>query len=260
MLNDNALQPLSTDFRLSQERGTSGPMPLYHQLYLTLKFAIRNGTIPASSLLPGELTLAAMFNVSRVTVKRALDELAGEKLVTRSRGRGTIVSSTISAHPWRVTLAGRFDNLAQIEEKIIGQIISVEKAAPGADIRKLLSLDMDQKVHKVTRLRTNSAGDAYAYHISYTPGITRGFTKQILQHRARIDVIQDNGIAITEVEQITSAENASGRIASCLDVEPGTALLMIRRIARNEAGRIVDVMDSWFDTRRYQYATTLMLS
>ncbi len=262
MPDNNTLQSLSADFRLSQKRGSSGQTPLYHQLYLLLKLAIRDGTIPTNSLLPGELRLAAMFNVSRITVKRALDELADENLVTRSRGRGrgTRVTAAISPQPWRAPLVGRLDNLVEIEKTITGRIISIERTVPPADIQKLLSLEKNKRVHKVIRLRSNETGEPYAYHISYTPGITKGFTKRNLHHRVRLDVLQDNGIKITELEQILSAENATAEIASCLDIKPGTALLAIRRISRDYQGRIVDVLDCWFDTRRYQYAMILILN
>ena len=68
------------------------PTPLYHQIYLLLREKIRSGIVAANATLPGEQELARAFNVSRITVKRALNELASDHLVTRHRGRGTIVS------------------------------------------------------------------------------------------------------------------------------------------------------------------------
>jgi len=67
--------------------------PLYHQIYLLLRERIRRGELRSGTVLPGEQELARAFRVSRITVKRALNELAGERLVTRHRGRGTIVAA-----------------------------------------------------------------------------------------------------------------------------------------------------------------------
>jgi len=69
------------------------PTPLYHQVYLVLRERIQSGVYADGETLPGEQELARAFDVSRITVKRALNELAANNLVSRHRGRGTIVST-----------------------------------------------------------------------------------------------------------------------------------------------------------------------
>ena len=68
------------------------PTPLYHQIYLILRDRIRAGVLARNALLPGEQELGRLFNVSRITVKRALNELAADGLISRHRGRGSIVT------------------------------------------------------------------------------------------------------------------------------------------------------------------------
>ena len=68
----------------------TSPTPLYHQLYTVLRERIVRGDFAPSQTLPGEQELAKLFDVSRITVKRALNELAASGLVSRHRGRGTI--------------------------------------------------------------------------------------------------------------------------------------------------------------------------
>ena len=63
--------------------------PLYHQIYTLLKAAILDGTLENGAQVPTELQLASAFDVSRITVKRAMDELANDKLVERRRAKGT---------------------------------------------------------------------------------------------------------------------------------------------------------------------------
>ena len=77
--------------------------PLYQQIFKTLETNILNGQIPLNSLMPTEKEVTEAFGVSRITVKRAMNELALAGLVKRQRGSGTIaftismlmVSSTI---------------------------------------------------------------------------------------------------------------------------------------------------------------------
>ena len=66
LLEDNAHRLLRNDL----------PTPLYHQMFTLLRDRILSGDIPCGSRIPTEFDLAEAFGVSRITAKRALDELA----------------------------------------------------------------------------------------------------------------------------------------------------------------------------------------
>jgi GntR family transcriptional regulator, N-acetylglucosamine utilization regulator len=68
-----------------------GPIPFYHQVYLDLRASIDGGQWPAGHRITPERELAMQYGVSVITVRRALDELAREQRVERTRGRGTYV-------------------------------------------------------------------------------------------------------------------------------------------------------------------------
>ena len=74
-------------------RSERSPIPLYHRIYVILRERILNGTYQVGETLPSEAELMDRFGVSRITARRALDELSGEGLVARARGRGTQVSA-----------------------------------------------------------------------------------------------------------------------------------------------------------------------
>ena len=65
----------------------SMPMTKYHQIYLVLREQLHEGQFAQG--LPGELALMQQFAVARVTVRRALEQLAAEGLIAREPGRGT---------------------------------------------------------------------------------------------------------------------------------------------------------------------------
>ena len=65
----------------------SMPMTKYHQIYLVLREQLHEGKFAHG--LPGELSLMQEFAVARVTVRRALEQLATEGLISREPGRGT---------------------------------------------------------------------------------------------------------------------------------------------------------------------------
>ena len=66
--------------------------PLYHQLMQRITADIERGTYPTGSRIPPEHELEQLYQVSRVTVRRALAELTTEGLLERKQGKGTFVS------------------------------------------------------------------------------------------------------------------------------------------------------------------------
>ena len=70
---------------LDQEEVT----PKHHQAYLLLRQRIEDGVYPVDKPMPSEPELTAMFGVSRITIRRALERLQSEGLISRARGRGT---------------------------------------------------------------------------------------------------------------------------------------------------------------------------
>lgn len=69
----------------------TGEKPLWSQLYDILENKIINGEYKEGEVLPSELSLMEEYGVSRVTVRQAMDKLINAKLISRKRGKGTIV-------------------------------------------------------------------------------------------------------------------------------------------------------------------------
>jgi len=252
------LKSLKAEWDLAQG-GARSRVPLYHQLYSVLKESIINGTISFDARMPTEQQLAATFDVSRITAKRAMDELASENLIARFRGKGSHVTYHYTPKPVRAPLVGMLENLAEMGKHSIVRVVSIEEVVPPAEIRQRLGLGERETVHKLVRVSSNVEGEPYAYYVSWTIGITEGYTKNHLEKTLRLDVIRQNGIKLTKIEQVLSAESASVKICDDLDVEPGAALLSIRRESYNENGDIVDVLDCLYNPERYQYSMVLSL-
>jgi GntR family transcriptional regulator len=250
------LTSLKSNWDLAQT-GALARVPLYHQLYSVLRESILDGTIAYDAQMPTEQQLAATFNVSRITAKRAMDELAVENLIARFRGKGSHVRHKYKPKPVRAPLVGMLEDLIEMGKHSIIRVISVEKVVAPAEIRERLGLSNEDTVHKVIRVLSNESGEPYAHYVSWTVGITRGFTKRNLGTKARLDVLRDCGIRLAKVDQVLSAENASTKIAHELQVQPGEALLSVRRDSYNEEGIVVDVLECLYNPKRYQFAMVL---
>ena len=71
------------------------PLPLYLQLQALIRDAIKDGVAPRGSGIPAERDLAVEYDVSRITVRKAIEGLVEEGLLTRRRGAGTFVAGRV---------------------------------------------------------------------------------------------------------------------------------------------------------------------
>ena len=67
---------------------TAMPLPKYHQIYLVLREQLQEGRYDVDGV-PGEHALAAQFQVARITIRKAMEMLVADGLVSRRPGLGT---------------------------------------------------------------------------------------------------------------------------------------------------------------------------
>jgi len=229
------------------------PTPLYHQIYLLLRERIRAGRLEAGSMLPGEQELAKLFNVSRITVKRSLNELASDGLVSRHRGRGTIIA-TGRAVP---VVRGSFTTLMQ-SLRVMGletevEVIDVADIEADQTVLQHLRLAPGAVVQRAVR-RRKIEGEPFSYLISFVPSdIAARYSVTELAGTSLLTLLERAGAAAHSAEQWITAVEAEPQIAAALGVAPSSALLRIERIMRAAKGRPVQLIYAYYRPDRFQY-------
>src|SRR5688572_8802775 len=110
-----------TQATLSRDSGTS----LHRQLYLLLRDRIMQGVYRPGESIPNEDALCSLFGVSRITVRRAVADLAARGLLEKRRGRGTFVSMDLPPSRAQATL-GLVDALRRAATETDVEVLSVE--------------------------------------------------------------------------------------------------------------------------------------
>ena len=87
-------------------RMKKGKIPLYQEIYTSLLNDIRTGRYQAGQQLPTEQELAELFQVSKITSRRALDLLVDEGCITRISGKGSFVIAPDSEVGTRLDAGG----------------------------------------------------------------------------------------------------------------------------------------------------------
>jgi len=251
------LESLKSDWAMSVK--SQSKEPLYHQLFVLLRNSIVNGTIAHGAQVPTEQQLSAAFGISRITVKRAMDDLATEGLITRQRGKGSHVTHNFEPEPVKAPLVGMLENLEEMSKHSRVRVISIESLVPPADLRAELGLEAQEEALKILRVRSNEEGEPYAYYLSWTNADKKLFTKKRVESKTRNALLKESGTQLARVEQTLGAENADSRIASQLEVPLHTALLTLTRRSFDEAGALVDILFGYYNPRLFTYKMVLGL-
>ncbi len=238
----------------------SNPTPLYHQLFTLLRDRIYDGAYEEDEKLPSEQQLVDLFGVSRITAKRALDELAADGLVYRARARGTRVAAQTRTRPVNASVHGLFENVMSLGETTRVRHLEFAETGAPSDVAKTMGLALGTSVQRAVRIRTTPDGPM-AHVTSYVPAdIGRLYTQQELTAKPLIILLEAKGVIATEARQTINAISAEPTIATHLGVEPGAPLLALNRVVKDSDGRVIEFITALYRPDRYAYRMQLSRS
>lgn len=146
----------------------ANPTPLYYQIYLLYRQKIMSGSLRDGDKLPSEGELVVQHNVSRITAKRGMDELAREGLVSRSRGRGTMVSYRFPASKYSGDFTGLMENLVAIGATTSVDVLSFDYVPAPSPVADALGIARGTTVQKAERRRSRD-DKPFSHIVTYLP-------------------------------------------------------------------------------------------
>ena len=204
-------------------------LPLYHQIYLQLRDEILSGQRPFGSALPTEQELSELHDVSRITARRVLSELAQQHFVERKRRLGTRVIFKSPAKPIEANIDQAVDSLLAFGQKTTVSVVEVATDMPSPTVASALHLLPDQEVIRAVRIR-HLDGEPLGYVVSYVPAdLVNVISEKSLAEAPILRLLENAGYKAKHAEQTISAIEAEPRIAQALDIEPRAALLRVSR-------------------------------
>jgi GntR family transcriptional regulator len=203
--------------------------PLYHQVFSSLRDQITGGDYQKADALPSEIDLAEDFGVSRITVRRALEELAANGLVTREQGSGTFVSGKSAVQPVRFTIDDFSRWSMSIKESSKVTRLSSDWIDARPQVARKLEIDSNAKVYQIRICRTFDVPTLYS--IGYFP---ESIGKQLDARRVgltpTIELLREMKITVARVELMISSIAAGADEAAILKVAAGAPLTLMERI------------------------------
>ena len=224
-----------------------------HRLYLLLKERITSGALPPGQRLPSEPSLASLHGLSRVTIRRALDGLAREGLITRQPGSGTFVTHPGSPPPVVADLSNMLAHLVAMGRATRVKLLSFAYLTPPAAVATALQLRSDERVQHSLRVRYLD-DTPFSFLSTYVPeriGVT--YSESDLVATPLLELLERSGVGAAKAQQTISATLASPDVAEALDVEIGSALLSLTRVVLGADGQGIEYLSALYRPDRHAF-------
>lgn len=240
-----------------ETRDEESALPLYYRLFLKLRDAIFSGEFAEGSTLPGEHALCAEYAVSRVTVRRALNELVSRGLISREAGRGTKVRTRLAFSPIVANIDGLLERSSILGQTTEAEVLEFAEVQAPADVAKVLKL-RGGKVTLSVLLR-HLEGEPFMHFTSWVPTtLGRRFNRKDLVSNSALSLLDHNTLAIKKIQQTIAAEPASRSVAAHLKVNAGMPLLRVERVVLDADDKPMEWSVAVYRHDRHQYRLNLV--
>lgn len=234
------------------------PVPLYHQLADQLKHAIADGALPKGTYLGNEIVLAERWQVSRPTVRRAIQDLVDEGLLVRRRGIGTQVVNdqvrrafSLSSLHADLTAAGRTPTT---------EVLALAARPAPPDVAADLELRPGDDVVELVRLRSANGRPLAIMHNWLVADVAGALTTEALEAHSLYELLRAAGVRPHYALQRLGAKVATAQEADRLLLAPGAALVTMHRIMQDDTGRLVEVAHTVYDAEHYSVEMSVVES
>lgn len=230
----------------------NSPVPIYHQLEEYIKQQIENGILMEETVIPSEREYAQTFQISRMTVRQAINNLVSEGYLKRQKGRGTFVN--------KKKVEQELQGMTSFTEDMLSRGMSPSSTLLSfqiipADKKTAFDLKIEEKdsVYKIKRIRL-ADGAPMALETAYIPvEIVPGLTEENSNLSLYQYIEEILSLSITEATQEIEASIASSNDAEALEINIGDPILLIERISYLQNRIPFELVKSTFRADRYRF-------
>ena len=217
-----------------------GDALLYEKVEEVLAAEIAGGELQPGDRLQSEDELLVRFGVSRITVRRAIQNLVQRGVVEIQRGRGTFVlAPRISQELTKLT--GFVEDMMAHGRRASAKVLSRSEVAANATVARQLGISKGTRVVRIERVRL---ADSVPMSLDETY-LPLAIGRQIVRNDLRVKPIftlleEKYGVPLAEAEYKLEASAASAHVAEALAIAEGAPIFRIERTTFTTGGEPID--------------------
>ena len=229
--------------------------PLYLQLMNILIDKIEN-KLEEDTQIPSEREICEVYDVSRTTVRQAMDELEKEGYIYKVHGKGTFVS------PKRMNqdLSAFYsftEEMKKLGKEPSSEVTGFEVVQAGEHIRDMFKMGKEDLLYKISRIR-KADGIHMMYETTYIPyDRFKGITREKLENKPLYDILaKEYNVRISSAEEYFRPILTNKIESVYLDIKEGSPSLKIERFTY-EKGEVIEYTVSVARGDKFKYRVRL---
>ena len=231
---------------------------LYSRVETVLAGEITDGDLKVGDQVPTEDSLITRFGVSRITVRRAIQNLVSRGLVEIRRGKGTFVAEPKVTQDLR-ELSGFVEDMHALGRKPTARVVGKEIVTADATVASHLALTRGERVVRIRRVRL-ADGVPLSFDETYLP---LEIGKKIMTNNLKAEPIfflleRKYDVPLIEAEYKLDAVAAESDVAAALNVKQRSPIFRIERTSYSTGSRPVDYERLHYRGDLVQFVTRLV--
>ncbi|RAK08962.1 GntR family transcriptional regulator [Halanaerobium saccharolyticum] len=241
-----------------QEINKNSPLPLYYQLKESILTAVQNREFEVGERLPSERELAEYNNISRMTVKKAVDILVDNGYLIRKQGSGTFVNDYQQSY----SISPLLSFTKEMEKKGLNYTTRILNFAEIKDKKAAVKMNLNPEapLFRLERLRLIENKPFLLENTYLAVDHFRDLKKDELENNSLFKIIKDKyNIQLSKAEAEVEAVILNGGIAEKMQVKEGLLGLYFEQISKNENAETIEYTSAYYRNDNYKFKFTFDL-
>ncbi len=231
---------------------SSNALPLYAQIAEHLRGNIKIGKWREGEKIPTEMDLCQIYNVSRITIRKAIDELVSENLLYRERPIGTFVTPFEDTSDSFTLVKGFTEEMKEMGKQALTLDVDLEVSHANKKLAMYLNVSVGDKVIVLRRIR-GDANKAFAYFVTYI----------IFEEKYSLDpkdyygsfyaYLNSLGISVNQEREVVEAILPTQEIRKALMIDENTPVLKRVRFTTCKEESFYEYTECFYIGSSYKY-------
>jgi len=228
-------------------------IPRYVQIADNLLDQIESGELAPGTRLPPERTLSELFDVNRLTLRRALGILESQGLIIRKHGKGNFIAEPKIERQTR-RLVSFTDGMQRRGLSPGAKVINIERRPVEAAIAKQLNVPVLTPVYYVLRLRMINQEPVMLEQLWTPVQCFPGLECQDLNNRSVYEIMKtEYGISMIRAQRSLEPVIATKHEAELLGIEAGSPLMLEQRLGFDQNANCVEFSKDLYRGDRFRF-------
>ncbi len=228
--------------------------PLYAQIAEEIRHKIELGMWKTGDKIPAEVDLCDIYNVSRITIRKAIDQLVFENLLQRERAKGTFVlDPSESKNQEHFTYVRSFTKeMAEMGKRAVTLKAEVKLISANNFLASKLKVAEGDPVLELNRVRgVNNRG--FVYFKTYIPYDDVYSLNADDYYQSFYEVLKSKGIIVNEITEYIEAARPTQEVIENLNVDENEPILIRVRVASQKNTDFIEYTECYYIGSEYRY-------